>query len=83
MLERNQMMVNRILILITCIMMSALNQNLILNLNLMMKLCQMMKLKMKMQLTIIKNIAFLGLIMPAGISLIAVRGFNASNFLSI
>lgn len=35
------------------------------------------------QFIIIKNNAFLGLIMPAGISLIAVRGFKASNFLSI
>ncbi len=32
---------------------------------------------------IIKNKAFLGLIIPAGISLIAVRGFKTSNFLSI
>lgn len=30
-----------------------------------------------------KNKAFLGLIIPAGISLMAVRGFKASNFLSI
>lgn len=35
------------------------------------------------QLMIIKNKAFFGLIIPAGISLIAVRGFKASNFLSI
>ncbi len=35
------------------------------------------------QLMIIKNKAFLGLIIPAGISLMAVRGFKASNFLSI
>jgi hypothetical protein len=32
---------------------------------------------------IIKNNAFFGFIIPAGISLIAVRGFKASNFLSI
>ena len=31
----------------------------------------------------IKNKAFLGFIIPAGISLIAVRGFKTSNFLSI
>ena len=30
-----------------------------------------------------KNSAFFGLIIPAGISLMAVRGFKASNFLSI
>jgi hypothetical protein len=35
------------------------------------------------QLMIIKNKALFGLIIPAGISLIAVRGFKASNFLSI
>ena len=35
------------------------------------------------QLIIIKNKAFLGLIIPAGISLTAVLGFRASNFLSI
>ena len=32
---------------------------------------------------IIKNNAFFGFIIPAGISLIAVRGFKASNFLSM
>lgn len=34
------------------------------------------------QLIIMKNNAFFGFIIPDGISLIAVRGFKASNFLS-
>ena len=35
------------------------------------------------QFMMIKNKAFFGLIIPAGISLMAVRGFKTSNFLSI